>query len=268
MRFAGLTLVALCSAFTLPLAAQDADGDDTALGRSTAEQSTASGVFLRFTESPNMQGHKVAIDNHVGGDSNRRGAVVETRGEAVLYARKGFGLGLIGGGSYVGATQRFPEQSSAFGGVKLQALSQRQHGVDGGVAVSYVSRGFNLVPTVAADLMLARAFGDTQVLLNLTYGAGLEDAERYGALRAALLTRVAGQLRVGVEARFMSDLERAWEEPEGEPEFEGNGGAVVSYAISHVSLSAMAGPAALRYRDGVGETLLGATFTVGVGATL
>ena len=100
------------------------------------------------------------------------------------------------------------------------------------------------------------------------YGAGLQDAERFGSVRAAALTRVFRELRVGVDARAMADLEFELEEPEGEPEIEVNGGAVVSYAFSHLSVSALAGPAALRYRDGSDAFRVGAIFSLGIGATL
>lgn len=267
--------LALCSALALPLAAQDSDlaSEAGSIGRNTSEQSTEAGVFLRFAESATTQTHKVAIDTHTGFDSNRKGLVLDTRGEVVLHARRGFGVALIGGGAYIGATERFPESSSAFGGLKLQGLEQSRHGIDAGVSVQYQSRGFNLQPAVAAELMLGRRWGRTQTLFNAGYGHGLEEGERYGTLRAAVLTRVWKELRVGVDGRYVRDLEFGPEEPEGEPEFEANAGAVVSYAISHISLSAHAGPAVLRYRAQPTDvekpsTLVGSVVSLGIGATL
>jgi len=268
-------VLAVCSALALPLAAQDADptAESDSFGRNTAERSTASGVFLRFAESPNTQTHKVAVDTHTGFDSNREGAVVDTRAEGVLYSRRSFGLAVFGGGSYVGASAaRFGEASGVTGGLKLQPLSQARHGIDGAFTVAYQSRGFNLQPAVAAELLIARHWGDTLGVFNVGYGHGLEEGERSGTVRAALLTRVWKQLRVGVDGRYVHDLEFAPEEPEGEPEFEANAGAVLSYAVSHISLSAHAGPAVLRYRaqpdrpsDG---TLVGAVVSLGIGASL
>lgn len=264
-------MVALCG-FASPLYAQQAvpqaDNGADGFGDNTAERSTAEGVFMRFGDSPSMRHHKVAVGTHVGGDGNRDSAAVETRGEIVVYGRKGFHLGLVGGGSYIGAARGLPEQSAGFGGVKAQLLSQELHGIDGAVSVQYTSKGFNLVPAVSSQLMLGRSFGDTQLLFNVGYGAGLEEGERFGTLRAGMLTRVYRELRIGLDARAMADLEFEWEEPEGEPEFEVNGGAVVSYAFSHLSVSALAGPAALRYRDGGDNTRVGAIFSLGIGATL
>lgn len=272
MRIEGLIVIALCGLasplLTQQAHAQQADTGSEGFGSNTAERSTAKGVFMRLGESADMNHHKVAIGTHVGGDTNRQGAAVETRGEIVLWGRKGFNVGLIGGGSYIGATSKYPEQSAGFGGVKAQLLSQEQHGIDTAVAVSYASKGFNLVPAVKSELMLGRAFGDTSLNLNVAYFGGLEEQERSGYLRAGVLTRVYRELRVGVDARAMADLEFAWEEPEGEPEFEVNGGAVVSYAFSHLSLQALAGPTALRYRDGNNDLLVGAMFSLGIGATL
>lgn len=273
MRIEGLFLVAVCG-LASPLftaqarAQQQVDTGTEGIGHNTAERSTAKGVFMRFGESPAMDGHKVAVSSHVGGDTSRESAAVETRGEVVVYGRRGFHVGLIGGGSYIGAARGLPEQSAGFGGVKAQLLSQAQHGIDGAISVQYTSRGFNLVPAIASQLMIGRSFGDTQLLFNVTYGGGLEEAERFGTVRAAALTRVYRELRVGVDARALADLEFEWEEPEGEPEIEVNGGAVVSYAFSHLSLSALAGPTALRYRDGTDTFRVGALFSLGVGVTL
>jgi len=139
--------------------------------------------------------------------------------------------------------------------------------IDAAVMVSYQSRGFNLTQAVAADLLLGRRFGDTQLLLNIGYGQGVEEGERYGRVRAASLTRVVDELRLGIDGRFAADLEFEWEEPTGEPEFEANVGPVVSYTISHINLSASVGPAALRYRDGH-DTLYGVAANFGVGGTL
>ena len=272
----GIGALALCCALASPGAAQDdalqGDGDPSALGRNTAERSTEAGVFLRFAESPNTHTHKVAVDTHVGFDSNREGAVIDTRAEAVLFSRRSFGLAVFGGGSYIGATSRFDEASSVNAGLKLQPLSQARHGIDGAFTVAYQSRGFNLQPAVAAELLLARRWGNTQALLNVGYGHGLEEGERYGTARGAVLTRVWKELRAGVDGRFLHDLEFDADEPEGEPELEANAGAVVSYAISHFALSLHAGPAFLRYRPQPdappSSTMIGAMVGVGIGATL
>lgn len=271
-----LLLLGACSALlTAPALAQSPrpfEWED-GLKLRTAEQSAASGVFLRSAESPTTEAHRAAVSTHAGFDGNRQGALVETRGEVVLVAPSArtsgprFGLSVVGGGAYIGATSRLPESSSGFGGLKLQPVFQDQLGFDAAVSVSYLSRGFNLQQALQAELLLGRRIGDTQLLLNVGYGHGLEEGERYGRLRAAVLSRVVKELRLGLEARGMLDLERDEDEPSGEPDFEVNGGAVVSYTISHLSLSASAGPAALKYRDGR-DTMFGVAASFGIGAAL
>lgn len=279
LRPISLLLAGACSALlTLPAAAQSASlppNDDAARLR-TAEKSAAAGVFLTYTESATTETHNVAASSQVGYDGNREGAFVHTRAEGVILAgpsgrggraRSPVGLSVVGGGSYIDATAQFPSSSSGFGGLKLQPIFQERFGFDAAVMVTYQSRGFNLTPAVAADVLLGRRIGDTQLLLNIGYGQGVTEGERYGRVRAASLTRVVDELRVGIDGRFMADLELEWEEPTGEPEFEANVGPVVSYTISHISLSATVGPAALRYRDGR-DTLLGVAANFGIGGTL
>jgi hypothetical protein len=238
-----------------------------AWGEQSAERSSAAGVFLPYTDSATTHTHAVAIESHVAYDPNRRGAQLQTRGEVVLFARRTMGLALMGGGTYVSARAPVPESSGAFGGLKLQALAQAQFGVDLAISCAYLSRGFNLRPAVATELLLGRSLGALQLLLNVGYGQGVRDNERFGALRGALLHHAYRGLHVGLDARFAADLELDAVEPTGEPEFEANGGAVLSYAISHVTVSATGGPAALRFRDGR-DTHLGVALAVGIGATL
>lgn len=273
---------ACCAAIVTPLAAQDigfvgrvsqpAEHEDGARFR-TAAQSAAAGTFLRLAESPTTSTHRVSVSTHGGYDGSRRGTVLEARGDAVLFARTGLerrskvGLALVGGASYGLNNSATPNFSSARAGLKLQPVFQQQHGVDAALAVSYDSRGFNLVPAVSAELLLARSFGETQLVLNVGYGAGLRESEHAGRLRAAVLTRLVADLRVGLEARGQLDLERDDDEPSGENDFEVAASAVANYTISHISLTAGAGPGAIRYRDGR-ETQVGLVATFGVGATL
>lgn len=262
----------LLASLLLPVAAaaqqgQEGASEEGTFGSYTGERSTAAGMFLRFTESPTTRTHKAAVGTHTAFDGNRRGVTLETRGEVVVYASRALGVALLGGGAYVGASEALPEASHAFGGVKLQPLSQERFGVDLAFSVAYQSRGFNLRQAVATGILLGRRFGETQTLLNVVYGQGLEDDERYGSLRAGVLHPIVQRLYVGLDARFSADLELNEDEPEGEPEFEGHVGPVLSYTLSHLTLSATAGPATLRYRDGT-DTRFGAVVSLGVAATL
>ena len=239
----------------------------------TAERSAAAGVFLRLTESPTTSSHRVAVGSHGGYDGRRQGALFDMRGEVVLLSRAGLerrsaiGLSLLGGGLYAAGSPGVSEAASGRVGVKVQPVFQEQLGFDAALSVTYESRGFNTVPAVSTELLLARRMGDTQLLLNAGYGAGLRESERFGRLRAAILVPLVAQLHLGLEARGQLDLERDENEPTGETDYECAASAFVSYTISHFALSAGVGPGAIRYRNGL-DTQVGVVATVGIGAAL
>ncbi len=243
------------------------------IGGNTAHTSASAGMFLRFAESPSTTGHALLVESHAGYDGARSGAAAETRGEAVLYTNlkrsdgPRVGLALLGGGNHAGAAGRRESSSAGYGGIKVQPIFQALHGLDGAVAVSYVSRGFNLRPAVATDLLVSRRVGTTQLLLNLVYGQGLEDGERYGSVRAAALTRVVDELRLGLDLQISADLELDEDEPENEPELQILAGPALSYTAWHLSFTLQGGISAMRYRDSE-ATLLGAATSFGIGATL
>jgi hypothetical protein len=268
----GNALVVSAQELPLAVAVRPSSEQDDGPGLRTAEQSAAAGAFLRLAESATTSTHTAAVSTHATGGGGR-GALLETRAEVVLMSRKGLplrspvGLSLIGGGSYAAGSSGFPDSSGVRAGVKLQPVFEDQLGFDGALSVAYESRGFNLVPAVSVELLLARHIGDTLLLLNLGYGAGLSEAERSGRLRAAILTPVVAKLRLGLEARGALDLERDEDEPTGEPDYDVIAGAVANYTFSHISVTAGAGPSALRFRNGR-DTQVGAVAFMGLGATL
>jgi hypothetical protein len=251
---------------------QLAEHDDGARFR-TAARSAAAGTFLRLTESPTTSTHRVSVSTHGGYDASRQATLLDARGDIVLLSHTGLerrskvGLAVVGGGSYSVGSPAVSDFSSARAGLKVQPIFQEQLGFDAAVSVTYDSRGFNLVPAISTDLLLARSIGQTQLVLNIGYGAGVRESERAGRLRAAVLTRLVADLRVGLEARGQLDLERDDDEPSGESDYEVTASAVANYTISHLSLTAGVGPGAVRYRDGQ-ETHVGVVATFGVGATL
>jgi len=271
----GVAPVGLVSAQDSILAAvtHDAAESDDGAPLRTAERSAAAGVFLRLVESPTTSTHQVAVGSYGGYDGSRQGALFETRGEVVLMSRAGLerrsalGLSLVGGGAYAAGAPGRSDTTGARVGFKLQPLFQEQVGLDVALSVTYESRGFNLVPAVSTDLLLARQIGQAQLLFNAGVGAGLRESECSGRVRAAILLPLLAQLGVGLEARGQLDLERDQDEPAGETDYEFAASAVANYAISHFSLTAGAGPGAIRYRNGQ-ATEVGVVATVGIGAAL
>jgi hypothetical protein len=271
-----LHVLALCAAFVArPAAAQEDSGERIGprpLGQNDARAAARAGAFLRWTDAATTSTHAVTIESHGGYDTTREGATAEARGEAVILSdatgrrTRGvpLGLGVFGGGVYASGPQANTDLTSGFGGLKLQPLFQETLGIDAALAVSYHSRGFSLRPVVVAEVLLGRRFGETQLLFNAGYSQPTDSDERSGSARAAVTTRVVGDLRAGLDSKASFDLELDEEEPAGEPELEVLAGPAVGYAIGHVAVSATGGVSALRLRDG-NDTRVGATMALGLG---
>jgi hypothetical protein len=235
---------------------------------------------MRHSDSPTTETYRAAFNSQAGYDSSRRSGTVELRAELVVLGGprpRAVGLSLIGGAAYLSpathAQHIGQDGLRAFGGVKMQPLFQARHGIDGAVSVSYVSQGFNLAPAIATGVMLGRRVGDTQLLLNADYGQSFANGDRFGRLRAASLTRLVRELRVGVDGRASFDLGFDDDTP-GEAAYDVTLGPFASYALDHLVLSLGFGPALLRFTDKPGNasqrdsTLLGLALNVGVGTAL
>jgi hypothetical protein len=277
-----VVLAVLCPLVTYETgrAQEGVRADEAAAARTPS--ATAAGVFMRHTDSPTTQTHRAAFNSQAGYDGSRRSGTVELRAELTVLggprsAARVVGLSLIGGASYLSpAAHAAPiggDGLHAFGGVKLQPLFQARHGVDGAFSVSYLSHGFNLAPALATGVLLGRRLADTQLLLNLDYAQSFAHGDRFGRLRAASLTRVVRELRVGMEGRASFDLGFEDDTP-GEAAYDIGCGPFASYALNHLVLSLGLGPTLLRFTDKPGNgtqrdrTLVGVALNVGLGTTL
>jgi hypothetical protein len=237
---------------------------------SGTREAAAAGAFLPWTQTPTLSAYRATVQVNTHYDSVRQGPGFLARAELVLLAPRpsgGIGLSALAGGGYGNPAIDAPSRSSLSAGLKLQVLSQQQLGFDLALAESFVSSGFNLLPAALTELLWARRSGALSLLVNLGYGQSLRDDDRFGSARAALTSRVIGELQVGADAKVMVDLERDADEPAHEPQVEAAGNALVSYAFQHVRVGAHAGPVLVRYRFDA-ATYLGALIGVSLGSAL
>jgi hypothetical protein len=96
-------------------------------------------------------------------------------------------------------------------------------------------------------------------------GFGLDEGERYGDFRAAVMRGLTRDLHLGLDSRLRVDLERDQDEPAGEPDWELVAGPLATYSVGPFVVSASAGLSALKLRlvDARNFGLIG---TVGFGA--
>jgi hypothetical protein len=271
----------LCFSAPGGLLAQEAAPFDGLASEPTRE-AAAAGVFLPHTDSPTTQTHRAAVNGRGGYDQNRGSGTADLRAELVILGgpqrrTMPMGLSLVGTASYFSPSAHAgyigQGRVNASGGLKLQPLFQARHGFDGALSIRYVSQGDNLSPAIATGLLFARRFANTQLILNADYGQSFANGDRYGWLRAASLTRVIRELRLGVDGRASFDLGFEDDTP-GEAAYDVTAGPVASYALSHLVFSLGGGPSLLRFTDKPGNgskrnsTLLGFALHVGVGAAL
>jgi hypothetical protein len=192
-----------------------------------------------------------------GYDSARGGALFEQNSESRitsrLSVRAGFGYGSTAqaGGPYLG--------------LKVDALRQEHHGVDVAFAGGYEFDSFNRVPAARLAGAMGRLVGATRLLANVAYGQGMQLDERHADVRVAALRPFGQRVHLGVDSRVRLDLERDASEPAGEPEWDLMAGPHAAIALKTFVISATAGAAAVRFREG-GATKVGALVSTGVGA--
>lgn len=216
-------------------------------------EGAAAGAFLPYSSSASLTAYRAAVGVDAGYDGVREGTVGRLRAELVLLGRKerrwsNANLSLFGGGGYGAGERPGDSQAYGYGGLKLQPLVQTVHGVDLATSLAYTSRGFNLLPAVAGEVVLSKRFGALTTLFSAAYGQSVEDADRYAALGVAALLRVAAPLFVGVDAKLSGDLERDQDEPAFEPQVEAVGSGLLSYVSDFVTLTARGGLRAVQYR--------------------
>jgi hypothetical protein len=245
----------------------------TRIERSSFEQaSTVSevGGFLPWSRIATTGAARALISTQAAYETAGAALRSEARGELSLSRRvRGrdwrLGASLFGGVSDVAADSAARLRGHA--GLKLQFLEQSQYGVDLSLAESYVSRAFNLQPAIVSELLVARRLRALAVLLNLAYGQGLAEQERFARCNAALLAELAPALLLGLDTQISTDLERDGDEPVGEPQRELLATPVVTYSWKQLAFKAYAGASWLRYRF-ADRDVRGALVGIGVGTAI
>ena len=235
-----------------PLAARadpPEEGDNARQPVASGARTAESGAFLPLGVPARTDAQRAYLWMTGGYDAARGGFMFDSAVQATLFGP----LSVRAGAGYVGPNgQARPGVSLA-----VQALRQRDHGLDLTIYGGFQSQGFNTVPALTATVALGRQFGRVGLLTNVGYGYGLEGGEHYGEFRLAGLVRVLPSLHLGLDARGRVDLERDDDEPTDEPDFDVTAGPVVTWSINRFSLTASGGVATIKFRRAEG-VLLGA----------
>lgn len=224
---------------------------------SSAQRAADTGAFSAWTMTARSNAQRT-VGRVIGGyDGAADKAVMDSIVEAQVIDRASLRAGV----AYLPTSDGFGLRIEG----KVDALRQEEHGLDLAIAAGYQSTGFNEVPAVAANLAVGRRLGRLQLLANVGYGRGLEEAEQYGNAGIAGLYRVASDVQVGVDSRFRIDLERDADEPPGERDWDLMAGPQATVTIGPMAVTAGGGLAANQLRLDP-EVNIGALVYLGLGA--
>lgn len=226
-------------------------------GPVSAQRSAGVGAFSNWNMTARSDTQRAAVRVVGGYDGASKGATFDSGVEARLIDR----VAIRATGSSSPASDGL---GLRFEG-KLDALRQESQGVDLAFSGGYESRGFNEVPAVAGTVALARSLGKLQLLANVGYARGLQEAEQYGSAGVAGIYQVSSEVQLGLDSRFRIDLERDADEPPGEREWELLAGPALTVSTGSFAVIAGGGMAANRLRLEPGLNL-GAIGYVGLGA--
>ena len=223
----------------------------------SAQQSASAGAFSNWTTTARSDTQRATARVIGGYDGAGKGATFDSGAEVQVTKRVG-----------VRATGSSSPASDGLGlrfEGKLDALRQETNGLDLAIAGGYESRGFNEVPALAGTLALGRSLGRLQLLANVGYARGIEDAEQYGSAGLAGIYQASQQLQLGLDSRLRIDLERDGDEPPGEREWELLAGPTVTFTVGSFAVIGGTGLAVnqLRLQPGLN---LGAIGYLGLGA--
>jgi hypothetical protein len=238
------------------LAQGPAPAEDVSTGRdAVTRQSAGTGAFLPFTLSAAID-KQAALGSAVGGyDGGHKAGVFEAAAEARLFGP----VALRGGAVYSSTGDRLRPSL----GVRVQALRESRHGVDGALGLAYRPEGLTeMEGELEAVLSLGAHLGPTYLAGNLAYGQDPEGHERDGELRLAALHPIGARVLVGGDARVRFDL--GSQAAKQEPRLDAVIGPVASLVTGPVALLVQAGASAVKLQE---ATTIGALVLGGVGAS-
>jgi hypothetical protein len=242
----------------LPTLDSDATGGpEDATRPPPVERAAAEGALLPFTLAPRV-GSTAAVVATYGGYDGARGAVMESWADVRLW-----GPLAIRGGAELGDSSHRMRPSV---GARLQFLSERRHGLDAALSVSYRAEGFT-EPEGEIETVIAfgRRIGRAMMIANLAYGQDPDGHERDGEVRAAVLGPVSRRGRLGIDGRWRFDLgsDLSHLQASHEPTTDADVGPVAEVTLGPVALTAHAGASVVRRID-IG-TRVGAVVLAGLG---
>ena len=117
--------------------------------------------------------------------------------------------------------------------------------IDFGLAAFYKNRGFSEADgEIEVAVLLARRWGRLGTFANVVYGQGINPDERDAEIRLAALYAANEHVNLGMDVRARLDLgehDAARDADKLENDFDFIAGPIVSYAVSHLYLTAQAG---------------------------
>lgn len=255
----GLLALAVLGLSPLARAQEDqtASAGSSGSSASSAQRAADTGAFSAWNMTARSNTQRT-VGRVVGGyDGAADKAVMDSIVEAQITDRAALRAGV----AYLPTSDGFGLRVDG----KLDALRQEAHGLDLAIAAGYQSTGFNEVPAVAANLAVGRSLGRLQLLANVGYGRGLEEAEQYGNAGVTGLYRVTNDVQVGIDSRFRLDLERDADEPPGERDWDLMAGPQATVTVGSFAVTGGGGMAANQLRLDP-EVNVGALVYLGVGA--
>jgi hypothetical protein len=229
----------------------------TSSGPVSAQRSAGAGAFSNWNMTARADTQRAAARVVGGYDGASKGATFDTGAEAQVTGR----VAIRAAGSSSPASEGLALRLEG----RVDALRQEAQGVDVSFAGGYESRGFNEVPALVGTVALARSLGKLQLLANVGYARGLQEAEQYGSAGVAGIYHVAPQVQLGLDSRFRIDLERDDDEPPGERDWELLAGPTLAVSAGSFAVIAGGGMAANRLRLEPGLNL-GVIGYLGLGA--
>lgn len=218
---------------------------DDGVHRDATEGAMRAGALAPYTAHASLEGYRGLLTVDTGYDGVRASSLQNVRGEVVLLPAR---LAVFGGGQYGTPDVSEAPKLSAFGGLRVQALAQRERGVDLAFGVSYRSLAFSQLPAVVSDVALAHRFGALSLGAAAAYGQSTRENDRFGSFALHARAVVWRSFFLAADGRYSMDLELDADEPAFEPQYELLSSGLLGYVAPWIAVQLRAGVRMLQYR--------------------
>jgi hypothetical protein len=201
-----------------------------------AGASAEAGMFLPTTIGPRTDSQRAYLLAFGGYDSAKASAQSEALVDVSILSWLAARAGVL----YV----QYPNSFRPTLGLRAQALSQENAGIDLGVGAYYRPQGFSEAEgEVEVMVALGRRFGRLNTFANFVYGQDPEASERDAEVRLAALYSVSATVQAGFDARLRMDLgsDEGEHRAEGGAEYDLLVGPTASIAVGPMAAIAQAG---------------------------